>query len=90
MRAIILLAAFALPVAGSAAPPAAATRAHSCASEGIQWAQRTEKRAEIKRLGELPPGAMVLTVVRKVEGCARPVVVRYGIGAIGPGTSNGR
>ena len=32
-----------------------------------------------KRLGELPPGNVVLTVVREVDGCAAPVIVRYGV-----------
>ena len=38
--------------------------------------------AEFSRLGELPPGALSLAVVREVDGCAQPVVVRYGYGAV--------
>ena len=38
-------------------------------------------KAELKRLDELPPANMVLAVVREVDGCIDPVIVRYGIGA---------
>ena len=36
-------------------------------------------RAE--RLGELPPGNLILAVVRNIDKCQVPVIVRYGIGA---------
>ena len=35
------------------------------------------------RLGELPPGDLVLAVYRTENGCPAPVVVRKGIGAFG-------
>ncbi|MDP9414054.1 MAG: hypothetical protein M3Q08_08165 [Pseudomonadota bacterium] len=41
----------------------------------------TPAKAESKRLGELPPGNLVLSVVRGVGRCPQPVIVRYGIGA---------
>lgn len=36
-----------------------------------------------KKLGELPPGNMMLTVVREVDGCMTPVIVRQGLSGSG-------
>jgi hypothetical protein len=36
---------------------------------------------QARRLGELPPGNHILAVLRKENGCAKPVIVRSGIGA---------
>lgn len=36
-----------------------------------------------RTLGELPPGNVMLTVVREVDGCAAPVIVRYGLSGSG-------
>jgi hypothetical protein len=35
----------------------------------------------VNRLGELPPGNLELTVMREVDGCQEPVIVRQGFGA---------
>jgi hypothetical protein len=40
----------------------------------------TPKRAESRKLGELPPGDVILSVYNQVEGCMEPVIVRYGDG----------
>jgi hypothetical protein len=37
--------------------------------------------AKLKRLDELPPANLILTVLREEDGCIVPVIVRYGIGA---------
>ena len=37
--------------------------------------------AAAKRLGDLPAADLVLTVLRREDGCAKPVIVRSGIGA---------
>ncbi len=39
-------------------------------------------KAEFSPLGELPPGALSLAVMREVDGCHEPVVVRYGYGGV--------
>ena len=36
--------------------------------------------APLRRLDELPPGRLELTVLRQVQNCAIPAVVREGIG----------
>ena len=38
-----------------------------------------------KRLTELPPANLVLTLYRNIGGCDAPVIVRYGLGARSPG-----
>lgn len=37
--------------------------------------------ARANKLRDLPPGDLLLAVMRKVEGCHKPVIVRYGLGA---------
>lgn len=32
------------------------------------------------RLDQLPPASEILTVIHSIDGCQKPVVVRYGIG----------
>lgn len=44
--------------------------------------QANGMRVEPRKLGELPPGDLHLTVVREVEGCPEPTVVRQGYGAV--------
>jgi hypothetical protein len=38
--------------------------------------------ARPRRLDELPSGDLHLTVMREVEGCQEPVIVRQGYGAV--------
>ena len=89
MRLLVLpLILAALPA--SAAPPAALPEAppldtrtirplDNCTSDLVHRAE-TPRRAEGKKLGELPPGDLILSVYNQVEGCMEPVIVRYGDG----------
>ena len=43
-----------------------------------------------KKLGKLPPGNVVLTVVREMDGCAAPVVVRQGFSGSGAPSEQGK
>ena len=43
-----------------------------------------------KKLGKLPPGNVVLTVVREMDGCAAPVVVRQGFSGSGAPSERGK
>ena len=89
MRLLIAFAAFALPLAAASAER---TRALPGRTDGVpmrpcqdlrgQHAQKDGK-GEAKRLGELPPGDLVLTVMQGTGRCFRPVIVRRGIGAAG-------
>ena len=89
MRLLIAFAALALPLSSA---PAERTRTlplkigdapmRPCENPRVQQADDRAK-GEAKRLGELPPGDLVLTVMRGTGNCFRPVIVRRGIGAAG-------
>ncbi len=76
----------------SVAPPTsprqsvAATR-QECPDAKLQMAQRTVRVAP-QRLIDLPPGRLELTVMRQVDGCPIPAVLREGLGQ--PGDPDGR
>ena len=90
MRLSILILSLALPAAAAAAPPAALPKqdGRECPADRARFGDGRPK-AETRRLGELPPGALYLSVDRKVDGCRQPVIVRYGIGG-GSGSRPGR
>jgi hypothetical protein len=81
MRVLILpLMLAALPA--SAAPPAAPVTSpapDTCKRPDLHQAE-TPKRAKSRKLGELPPGDLILSVYNHVGGCMEPVIVRYGDG----------
>lgn len=93
MRLLFVLAAIAIPFAASPAhsPSASDPRVKplggraTCARADLHQADRIEK-GEFKRLGELPPGQVVLTVYREVQGCHEPVIVgrNYGFDGFDP------
>ncbi len=94
MRIILALAALAIPLASSPAHgPAAKSNVSPLRSDatplGGSGCRRTDvhpadsrAKGTFNRLGELPPGQLVLTVVREVNGCPEPVIVgrNYGLG----------
>ena len=41
----------------------------------------TAEHGTSRRLDQLPPANLYLTVFRTVDGCTKPVVVRYEVGA---------
>ena len=87
MRLLVAFAALALPLS-----PASAERLRilpvqnsqvpmrPCEGPRVHMADDAGK-GEAKRLGELPPGDLVLTVMRRTGHCFSPVIVRRGIGA---------
>lgn len=91
MRLVILAAALALPAGSSLAQPASPATVHNpnkfagarldCMANRVQHA-RPGLNARFNRLGDLPPGDLMLAVVREVDGCQEPVIVRQGYGAI--------
>jgi hypothetical protein len=79
---LFLLAAFA---AAGASPsvvhiPQPAAAPSSCRPRGITDAKGVAPQHSLRRLGEEPPAAEYLAVVRNVGGCPEPAVVRTGIG----------
>ncbi len=100
MRLALLALALTLPAASSALPPAppkeaavplglvtSFTPSRLCGDDMKVLPVRSPRAAEPKRLGELPPGDLTLTVFHRVGDCIEPVTVRQGFGALdsGPG-----
>jgi hypothetical protein len=91
MRLVILAAALALPAGSGLAQPASPAAVHNpnkftgarldCMANRVQHAVHGPK-GKFNRLGELPPGDLQRAVVRQVEGCQQPVIVREGYGAM--------
>jgi len=79
---ILLLAMLALPATAAAAPPGPAKAPSRCQNDRPVFAGEKDG-AKAKRLGELPPAQLYLSVDRKVAGCREPVIIRYGIGRAG-------
>lgn len=74
-------AAGATPAAVAQTPQATTTpTGERCQRAGVTWAERG-KSAQTSKLGELPPGDLLLAVLRGSKGCYIPVVVRKGYGA---------
>ena len=80
----MLLAALMMTAAASAAPPtdAAASCPHG-RLDRTHGPSRPEpaEAARFRKLVDLPPANLQLTVLRTEDGCIVPVIVRYGIGA---------
>jgi hypothetical protein len=92
MRLALVALVLALPAASSAEAPAARPAAKAAApgricSDAMRVRQAGSPAApQLRRLGELPPGNLTLTVVNQVGDCIEPVVVRQGFGAMDSGT----
>ncbi len=93
MRLLIALAAIAVPLAST---PAHTPSAEEARVRPLGGARSDCRRADLypadsaikgrfNRLGELPPGELVLTVYREVDGCPDPLIVRQGYGFGEPG-----
>jgi hypothetical protein len=77
MRLLILAAALAIP--SSLAASEVKIGKEQC-KVGARTAVGSEKPSS-RKLGELPPAQLVLTVYREENGCPKPVIVRHNIGA---------
>lgn len=78
MRAPLLLVAL-LPATAWAGPTHHRADAARCAGGSLEVVQGGGK-ARFRRLDQLPPANEQLTVIRREDGCRKPVIVRYGIG----------
>jgi hypothetical protein len=87
MRLALVALVLALPAASAAEAPAArpaakaAVPARICSDAMRARHARSAAAPKLRRLGELPPGELTLTVVNQVGDCIEPLVVRQGIGA---------
>jgi len=72
-----LLVALALSAATTNAPPPAKP---ICPVSRIQQAD-AQQPPRIARLGDMPPAREIIAVLRTVDGCETPIVVRDEVGA---------
>jgi hypothetical protein len=72
---LVLLSLAAIPLA--AAPSLSSARA--CLQPGTEKVQRRGPAA-VRKLGDMPPAKQVLAVVRSIDGCTTPAVVREEVG----------
>lgn len=89
MRLALVALVLTFPAATTArtpAPPGAATataRAPICGQDLRVRPVTGREGPRAKRLGELPPADLTLTVVNRVGECIEPLIVRQGYGAFG-------
>jgi len=79
----LMLVLLATAVASPPAPSPAAGAPNDqrkCMALGPQVAAILRKGVAPQRLDELPPGRLELTVMRMVDGCPQPAVIRENIG----------
>lgn len=84
MHHLLLLALSGIALAGAASSSQSlqgepVPTGADCLERGPTPAMQRPK-VEAKRLGELPSGSLVLTVLRKENGCTTPVIIRQGYG----------
>jgi hypothetical protein len=84
MRTLLLILALAMitPPTMALADPAPQTPQRRCATAAPTLV--AQGKAELKRLGDLPPANHMLALWRQVDGCPTPVVLREGIGGTWP------
>ena len=79
MRIVAILA---LPVMLAAAPvPDRAPVGPVCQNSNVQNAEQRNAPVGPHKLTAEPPAKQVLTVLRMVDGCSNPVVIRDDVGA---------
>jgi hypothetical protein len=65
----------------AAAPPADKSDVgKDCMNHGVDYATGQPNPDGFRRLDQLPPANEILTVIHSVDGCQKPVIVRYNIG----------
>jgi hypothetical protein len=80
MRFSLLILLSAVPATAAVAPPARMNSPLRCPNDRPVFVGEKGDEARPKRLAELPPAKLYLSVDRTVNGCREPVIVRYGIG----------
>jgi len=79
MRAVLLLALVAAPAAAADRPLTESSKP-VCQNPTATLVDGKAPRAGVHPLNQEPAAKQVLTVMRTVDGCAKPVVVREEIG----------
>ena len=81
MPVLLLVALLALSPASTPLRPAdGAAPRPDCPNARTYFADKSPGAGVARRLDQLPPGRLELTVQREVDGCPIPAVLREGIG----------
>ena len=59
--------------------PIARPLSNTCKRADVHEAE-APRTAESRKLGDLPPADLILSIYNEVDGCMEPVIVRYGDG----------
>ena len=78
MRVVLLLALLTTPAVAAERP--ASPGKPLCRNPAARFVDGKAPRAGVHPLGQEPPAKQVLTVMRRVDGCVKPVVVREQVG----------
>ena len=81
MRTLALIAALSLPLVAADAQLRVATRDAKPCTPSATLVAGKQPPPGVRKLGEMPGAAQILTVYRTVDKCPEPVVLRRGIGA---------
>jgi hypothetical protein len=76
LRALLLAAPLLI---AAAPPPDTADPGKGCINHGPDLAARDQTGGGLRRLDQLPPANEYLTVIRSIDGCQKPVIVRYNV-----------
>ena len=71
------------PLSPTPTGPQPSPVAKDCPIPSVVLVDRAGQPAKPERLGELPPGTLMLAVDRRVGGCLEPAVMPRGIGTDG-------
>lgn len=81
MRFVVILALAAIAAAPAPKPAASPVAKPVCQKMGMSYANDPASRPSVHPLTAEPPANQILTVLRTVDGCTRPVVIREDVGA---------
>jgi hypothetical protein len=81
MHIVAIFALAAIAAAPAPKPSAPAVTKPVCQNVGMSFADRQPQRLTVHPLTAEPPAKLILGVLRTVDGCSRPVVIREDVGA---------
>jgi hypothetical protein len=79
MPVLLLVTLLAIAPVSSPLQPAGRSPLDEKCPNARSYFAANSRNAEARRLDQLPPGRLELTVVREVDGCPIPAVLREGI-----------
>ena len=79
MHLLFLVALLAMAPVSSPLQPTGRSPLNDKCPNATSWFAGQSRGADARRLDQLPPGRLELTVLREVDGCPIPAVLREGI-----------